>query len=171
MATDKVKRAFVWMRNAMRIIDKTTLPGEIAGEIRPTVDTFGWDRLNPQSSGAGLGPQTEAAQGPLAGDSVLLTAVPQGVMRYVIYASMSHDDPLTLVLSMQIRISGLDIGVFQEAAPASVSPFRIGLNRPILLAPGEQLLCRSSPAPAAGQRLFVRYKFVDLDPGEYIPAL
>ena len=92
MAIDKIKRAFIWMRVALRITDKTTLPGDVLGEIRPILDTFGWDRRSPESSGPGDGPQTENNQSNLAGDVVTLSAVPEGVMRYVLYASASHDE-------------------------------------------------------------------------------
>ncbi len=172
MARDKVKRAFLWLRQTLRIIEKTTLPGEILGEVRPTIDTFGWDRLNPQSSGPGIGPTNENAQGALAADSVTLTGVPQGVMRYVIFLSCSHNDPVAggLELSMQIRTGGIDIGI-GESRVIAANPVRNGITRNILLAPGELLVCRSVPAPAVGTRLFIRYRFVDIDFGEYIPAI
>jgi len=170
MARDKVKRAFIWIRNTLRIIDRTTLPGEILGEIRPTLDTFGWDRLSPAPAGEGTGPVAENAQGALATNSVLLSAVPQGVMRYVIFLSGSHDDPVAggLELSFQLRVAGVDVGISSSAVVAA-NPVRMGLERNILLAPGELLLMRSVPTPAIGTRLFLRYRFVDIDFGEYIP--
>jgi len=169
MARDKVKRAFIWLRNTLRIIEKTTLPGEVLGEIRPTVDTFGWDRLSPESAGPGVGPTTENQQSILGGDVAALSVVPQGIMRYVFAASASHDDPVAggLALSIQRRNGGLDIGLTQAVATAA-SPVRHGLLRSILLAPGEQLLARSTPAPVITSRIFVRMLFVDIDAGEYI---
>jgi len=172
MAIDKIKRAFIWLRVALRITDKTTLPGEILGEVRPTMDTFGWDRRSPESSGPGTGPQTETAQSALAGDSVLLSAVPQGVMRYVLSASCSTDDPAgNLTLSLQVRTSGLDIGVQPAVDNASQDPTEHALDHPILLQPGQQLICRSEPAAAIATRLRIAMQFVDLDLGEYMPAL
>lgn len=137
--------------------------------IRPTIDTFGWDRLAPQSSGPGVGPVTTNNQSVLGGDTVALTAVPEGVMRYVIAASCSHDDPVAggLALSIQFRHGGLDIGLTQASSTAA-SPVRHGLLKPFLLAPGEQLLARSTPAPVITSRIFVRMLFVDIDLGEYI---
>jgi len=169
MAEDRVKRAFIWLRKTMRITDKTTLPGAILGEIRPGIDTFGWDRLAPESAGEGVGPTNENAQSNLATDSVVLSAVPTGVMRYVIRASCSHNDPVAggLELSMQVRSGGLDVAITQSR-PIAANPCRNGLDRNILLAPGEILLARSTPAPAAGTRIFIRYQFVDIDFGEYI---
>jgi len=171
MARDKVKRAFVWMRNSLRIIDRTTLPGEILGEVRPTIDTFGWDRLAPGSAGEGAGPTAENAQGGLASNSVLLSVVPANVMRYVIFLSGSHDDPVAggLELSFQLRTAGIDIGIAPSRVTAA-NPVRMGLERNIVLIPGQQLLLRSVPTPAVGERLFLRMRFVDIDFGEYIAS-
>jgi len=171
MARDKVKRAFIWMRNSLRIIDRTTLPGEILGEVRPTIDTFGWDRLSPAPAGEGAGPTAENAQGGLASNSVLLSAAPANVMRYVIFLSGSHDDPVAggLELSFQLRTAGIDIGIAPSRVTAA-NPVRMGLERNIVLVPGQQLLLRSVPTPAIGTRLFLRMRFVDLDFGEYIAS-
>ncbi len=157
----------------MRIIDKTTLPGEILGEIRPSLDTFGWDRRNPESSGPGAGPTSENALGVLAATTAQLAPVPAGVMRFVINASWQTDDPAQVAfLFCVVRNSGLDIAVqepfFINANAANV---RIGLVKPLLLEPGDILVVGSSTAPAVGQRLSIRYRFVDLDFGEYMPAL
>lgn len=172
MAEDKIKRAFVWIRQTLRIVDRTTLPGAILGEVRPTLDTFGWDRLSPSPSGVGNGPSSENQQGTLAADTVQLTAVPAGIMRYVIRASCSHNDPVAggLELSLQVRGFGVDVAL---DAPRQVlaNPNRNGLSRNILLSPGDILVCRSVPAPAVGTRIFIRYVFVDLDFGEYIQAV
>jgi len=169
IAIDKVKRAFIWLRKTLRITDKTTLPGDVDGMIRPTIDTFGWDRLAPQSSGPGVGPVTENQQSILGGDVATMSVVPQDVMRYVIAASCSHDDPVAggLALSLQCRHGGLDIGLTQASSTAA-SPVRHALLTPFLLAPGEQLLARSTPAPVITSRIFVRMLFVDIDLGEYI---
>jgi len=171
IAIDKVKRAFIWIRKTLRITDKTTLPGDVDGMIRATLDTFGWDRLAPQSSGPGVGPVTENQQSILGGDVAALSVVPDDVMRYVIAASASHDDPVAggLALSLQMRHGGLDIGLTQASSTAA-SPVRHGLLKPFLLAPGEQLLARSTPAPVITARIFCRMLFVDLDLGEYIQA-
>lgn len=167
MALDKIKRSFIWLRNALRIIDRTTLPGEILGEVRPSIDVFGWDRLANDT-------QEELVQGADATSIVVLTAVPQGIMRYVIYASMSHNDPGNITLSMQVRLAAgitpTDIAVQGSIKNVPVQPFRTSLDRNILLKPGEALIARSAPTPAVGAALFIRYKFIDIDVGEYIPA-
>lgn len=171
MATDKVKRALIWLRTAFRITEKTTLPGEILGEIRPTVDVFGWDRFDPNSAGAGSGPEIENANGGLATNIVLLGVVPDGVARLVIYASMSHNDPAGATMAMIVRGAGVDLAIATTPIAILPEPIRFPLERQILLQPGEQIIAVSAVAPAAGTRLNVRYKFVDLDPGEYVPPI
>ena len=178
MAIDKVKRAFTWLRNSLRIIDRTTLPGEILGEIRPTLDTFGWDRLAPVSSGIGVGPQVESASGVLGSNTVSVNPVPEGVMRYVIYCSGFHDDTTALALSLQVRIpvptGTVEIAIDKGTGVAAgqiASPIQHGLERNILLAPGERIVLRSVPDPGGVDRLSILYKFVDIDFGEYIRAI
>ncbi len=171
MARDKVKRAFVWIRKTLRIIDRTTLPGEVLGEIRTTLDAFGWDRLSPASAGEGAGPVNETAQSPLNGNTASLTAVPVGVMRYIIHASASTNDPLgTGLINLQVRTGdpgAPEIGI-DKATVAIVQPMLHGLERSLLLAPGEQLLAVMVPGADVVSRVFIRAKFVDIDLGEYI---
>ncbi len=163
-----INRGFMWIRKAVEITEETDSPRVLSEIAQPTVDLFGWDRYTPDGV-----PDDINAQGTLATDSVLLAAVPEGIMRYVIFASCSHNDPVAggLELSMQVRVAGaLDIGV-SRPIQVLANPTRTGIERSILMQPGEVLLCRSNPAPAAGTRLFVRYRFVDLPFGEYIPPL
>jgi len=163
-----INRGFIWLRKVLQITEETESPSVLSEIVRPTMDVFGWERL------AGLvgSPQTITTTGGAATDVVIQLAVPEGVMRFVFFSDVAHDDPVAggLLLSMQIRIGGIDIGLdkpFQSLA----LPARVGLERPILMQPGQQLLARSVPAPAAATSMFLRYRFVDLDPGEYLPPL
>ncbi len=173
MARDKVKRAFLWIRKAMRITQRTQLPAEILGEIRPTIDTFGWDRLNPESSGVGVGPFSQNANGALANTTASFAAVPAGIMRYVIACSMQTDDAaLVAFLRFEIVKDAISVGIQEPfLINGNGANVRIGLNRHILLEPGDVLQMVSSVAPAAGQRNSIRARFVDIDFGEYIRAI
>jgi len=173
MAEDKIKRAFVWLRQSLRIVDRTTLPGTILGEVRPTLDTFGWDRLSPSPSGVGNGPRSLNSNGALASATAAMVAVPDGVMRYIINASIQTDDPaLVAFMRFEVVKDGIAIAAqepfFINANGANV---RIGLNRHLLLEPGDVLQAVSSVAPAAGQRNSIRARFVEIDFGEYVPAI
>ena len=162
-----INRGFMWIRKVLEITEETEVPQVVSEQVRPAIDLFGWDRYTPGH------PDDINAQGTLAADSVLLAPVPAGIMRYVIFASCSHNDPVAggLELSIQVRVEGaLDIGV-SRPIQVLANPTRVGIERSILMAPGEVLLCRSNPAPAAGTRIFIRYRFVDLPFGEYIPPL
>ena len=161
-----INRGFMWLRKVLEITEETDSPRVLSEIAQPTIDTFGWDRLAPDGI-----PDDLNAQGALATSSVLLPAIPDGIMRYVIFASMSHDDPIAggLELSMQVRlINALDIGIGRPTQVLA-NPTRVGIDHPILMSPGQVLLCRSNPTPAAGERLFIRYHFVDIPAGEYIP--
>ncbi len=161
-----INRGFMWLRKVLEITEETDTPRVLSEIAQPTIDTFGWDRLSPEGI-----PDDLNAQGTLASSSVLLAAVPLDIMRYVIFASMSHNDPVAggLELSMQVRlINALDIGIGRPIQVLA-NPTRTGIDHPILMSPGQVLLCRSIPDPAAGTRLFIRYHFVDLPVGEYIP--
>ncbi len=162
-----INRAFSWIKKVMEVTQPTDVPDRLSPLVQPTVDLFGWERYAREG-----GAEDIAAQGTLALNSVLLAAVPEGVLRYVMFASCSHDDPVAggLELSIQVRIGGLDIGITRPVQILA-SPSRSGVERAFILQPGEQVLCRSNPAPAAGQRLFVRYRFIDLPVGEYIAPL
>jgi len=163
-----INRGLIWLKKVLQITEETEAPSTLSELVTPSMDVFGWSRLLGQD---GTQRQTENNQSSLASDIVLLTAVPQDVARFVIYASCGTDDPAAPDLSMQVRTSGVDVAIEHAAQGLNIEPARWGLTRNILLVPGEQLLCRSSPAPAAGQRIFVRMTFVDLEPGEYLPAL
>ncbi len=173
MATDKVKRALIWLRTAFRITDKTTLPGEILGEIRPTVDTFGWDRLNPLSSGPGTGPQSLNALGGLANSTAAFAVVPEGTMRYIISASWETNDPgFVGFLRAEVISEGIAVAV-QEPFEFNANGFgvRIGLQRHILLEPGDVFQMVSVPVPGGAFRNSIRMRFIDIDFGEYIAPI
>ena len=168
MARSGINRGFMWLRKVLQVTEETDTPQVVSENLRPTIDVFGWERYSVEGGTADLN-----AQGTLAADSVLLAAVPADVMRYVIFGSMSHNDPVAggLELSMHVRLVGaLEIGI-SRPIQVLANPTRVGIERSILLAPGQLLLARSVPAPAAGTRLFIRYHFVDLPIGEYIPPL
>jgi len=163
MARDKVKRAFVWIRKTLRIIDRTTLPAEILGEIRPTLDTFGWDRL--------ASTEFATASSPGATTLVQLAAVPEDEAHLFVAAHVTHDDP---VGSKDITLMLEDLGGNRTALTTTVGPnasFFIALLRPILVAPGARLIGVSRNAIAGGSNFVIAGLFARLDVGEYIPPV
>lgn len=171
MPRSGINRGFMWLRKVLRVTEETESPSTLSELVRPTMDVFGWERLAPGLIGDG--PQVVAGTGAAATDIVVLGLTPDNVMRYVTAASMSTDDPAGLIMSIQLRTPNVDLGIEEgdgvnQLAP---QPWRLSLKRPILLAPGEQLIGRSVPAPAPATSLFIRMRFVDIDLGEYLPAI
>jgi len=168
MAPKKIKRALFWMQKALQVLgQRTTLPSNVEETIIPTLDSFGWERWSPE----GGPPLREIAQGNLATASVELDPVPQGVMRYYMMVSGSHNDPATLDLVLICRAGGIDLAIAPAVQGASPLLIRHGFaGVPFLLSPGQQLVVRSEPAPAVGLRLNMRAQFVDIPFGEYIRA-
>ncbi len=162
-----INRALSWLKKTLEITEKTTAPDTLMAGVRPIIDTFGWERLSAEG-----GAENQNNQSNLGVDQAILAAVPEGTMRYVIFASASHNDPVAggLTLTIQIKtVDALDIGIAGPVIDCPISPTRLAKTEPFLMAPGEQLLSRSTPAPAAGQRIFIRAKFVDIPVGEYVP--
>jgi len=161
MALDKIKRQFIWLRKVLGIIDKTTLPGEVMGEVRVAMDMFGWDRL----------PEAQIAQvsNPLA--SFANSAVgPDDVIRVILNASARHTDVINhdIWIEKNPVASLLRVGLNQ---PTNViGGTDAGLTRPTFLAPGDFLRARAEAAVGVGTMVITTY-FVDLPRGEYIPYL
>ena len=164
MPIDKVKRAFTWLRKSLRIIDKTTLPGEILGEVRPTLDVFGWDliaenppeQVNNSSAGATL--------------FTRLPPVPEGEVHLFLTCDAEHTDP---VGSHILRIDYRDETALAESTIVSVATGtalfddRVIIRRPILVTPGARLVVISSDSIPIGSVLNIRGHFVRLNLGEY----
>jgi len=168
-----INRALMWLRKTLQITEVTDSPQILSEILRPTIDVFGWERWSPES-GVGNPPEREIATGALATASVILAVVPQGVMRYYMFVSGSHNDPVAggLDLALICRSGGVDLAVAPAVQGASPLLIRHGFaGRPFLLAPGQQLVMRSVPAPAAGLVLTMRAQFVDIDFGEYVPPI
>ncbi len=160
-----INRAFSWVKKVMEITQPTDVPDRVSPLVQPTLDLFGWERRIDQAANT-------TTTGADAADVVIAAAVPEGIVRYVLYLSASHDDPVAggLLLSLQVRSNAVDFGL-QVPFQCLATPARMGLERPILLEPGQQLLCRSNPAPAALTSMFLRFRFIDLPIGEYMPPL
>jgi len=165
MARDKVKRAFTWLRTSLRIIDRTTLPGEILGEIRPILDTFGWDRLHEASSFAS--PFTAAP-----GNIVTGPVTPDDVIRVYLTAAVRHTDTgvskfLWIEKSLPGNLTFVGVTPPTLAIPPQVPQ---ALGRVIVLEPAARLRGRTDVNLVAGA-IALDLNFIDLPFGEYIPAV
>lgn len=165
MAIDKIKRSFIWLRKVLEITEKTTLPGQILGEVRPTIDTFGWDRLNQTT--------TRVTSGAAASGLVQSAVTPDDVLRLVVAASVQNSDAVqafTMWIEHNDAAVGLSTSLMRPVdIPISATQIRVGLPRMIVLRPGDTLRGRSSPDPGVGLVLALNVYSVDLPIGEYVP--
>jgi len=168
MALDKVKRQFIWLRQVLELIDKTTLPGEVLGEIRVGMELFGWDRLPEVISVNNVG----AA----ATNQVVSAVVPAQFLRLCLAAQVVSSDVAIQqrlwiaqrgVLGGQFDVgvsSPIDQAIGEAGIPAVV-------EKSLYMSQGERLVGRSVPAPGVGEELTLTFRHIDLPLGEYIPYL
>jgi len=165
MATiDKIKRNFLWLRRALGIIDKTTLPGDVVGEVRPTVDLFGWERL-----------PEEQFLATVAGDpatAIASAATPANTLRIVYGASLEHTDTGVNHICWLIKRrnpGSIDVGLPTDRSDIDVGEFMSMIGTTFLVE-GDFIIAEIIGAPVAGQ-LSLRLNVVDVDLGEYVPPI
>lgn len=161
---DKIKRNLLWLRKTLGIIDKTTLPGEILGEVRPTIDTFGWDRLGNL--------QVERVNAAAATSVVVSTVVPADVIRYIHAMSIVHTDTgVTHTVSIVKRRQPNTLNVGIPTDRSTILPLQhVSMIGRTFITEGEFILGQLVTATVAGQ-LTLTFYFVDIDRGEYINAM
>lgn len=164
---DKIKRAFVWLRKALVITEKTTAPGALRNDIQIALDVFGWERYDETTnrnnvSGANV-------------NTIASPAVPADVLRLVIEASVETSNavlPFHMWMDKLDAATNINVGVMRPiAVPISAIVIRNALDRPLILRPGDVLAGRCTPATGVGETLAIRQRFIDLPIGEYIRAL
>lgn len=164
MAIDKIKRAITWIRKSLDITEKTTNPGTIDGNIRPTIDAFGWERL----------PQTEltSVSSP-SGTSVDFGAAFTDTqsIRLIMKASFRHTDTgVTHSVSIIKRLSsgGAEVGLPLDRPTIIVGEIASMIGHTYLIA-GQILQFQIVTALVAGA-IAANIEFVDIPRGEYIPS-
>jgi len=162
LAIDKIKRNFVWLRKVLGIIDKTTLPGEILGEVRPTLDTFGWDQLQ-QPSAFG----STFAVAPATSTAAAVT--PEGFLRVYFHAAVRHTDT-GVDHFLWIEKVLANTGQVIEITPPNIQ-VPVGVPQSatqwIMVEAGATIRGRTDIPLVAGA-IALNVNFVDLPSGEYI---
>lgn len=162
MPVDKIKRSFLWIRKSLGIIDKTTLPGDVNGEVRVAMDLFGWDRLQQ--------PGVHQNSGTTAATTVNGLLCPPDVLRLVLCGDVHHNDPIDRTIWMEkvTPASAVALGI--------VVPRLLGtlegnpLERWVYLVEGERLRARADAMGVAAV-LSLTLSVIDVPVGEYIAAL
>ncbi len=162
MAIDKIKRSFTWIRNALRVIDKTTLPGEIQGDIRPSIDLFGWERL----------PEEQILQVAAAATGEVLSATPPvGTLRLVLHCSLlitGSGVGVTAIIRKRNAL-GANCGLPTDRDAIEDDEVASVIGRTFLAA-GDVIVAAYVNPPLGGTST-LSLNVVDLDIGEYIPPL
>lgn len=81
--TSGINRALSWIKKALQITEITSVPDRTEVVVRPTLDLFGWERLDQVA--------TRATSNPLAAQ-VLTPVVPDGIIRVWTHVSVEHSD-------------------------------------------------------------------------------
>ena len=162
MPVDKIKRSFTWLRKSLGIIDKTTLPGDVNGEVRVAMDLFGWDRLQQ--------PAVHQNSGTAAATTVNGLICPADVLRLVLQGDVHHNDVVDRTIWMEkvTPASSVALGIVVPRDLGSLEPNP--LERWVFLVEGERLRARAD-AMGAGMVLSLTISIIDLPVGEYIAPL
>lgn len=159
---DKIKRSLTWIRKSLRITERTTVPGSVSGLILPTIDAFGWDRRSDYE--ATFASATGTTQ-------VTLPAQADDVLRLITECSVEHFDIANaLNVWMTVQTGNTEVGILAPILiPVSTINIPSGMNTPFILKPGDLLRGKCEPATGGGITLRIKARFIDLEPGEYIP--
>lgn len=97
--------------------------------------------------------------------------VPDDRQWWMPYCEVYHDDPaLTSHMWIEIRDrAGKDVAV-SGAGDVTLNR-HISIRRPLIIPEGGAIRGKIAVAPAAGQRITIRYRYVETELGEFIPAI
>jgi hypothetical protein len=167
-----INRALMWLRKTLQVTELTDAPQVLSELLRPTIDVFGWDRYSKKFSALVVGGVTI--------DRAISIPVPDGEVHLITAASVESDEAPAVAATMWIEHRAINPAVGAGVVDSAVGrPFlkaaglaiAVGLERPILLIPGESVIGRIDPAPAATFRINVSLQGIILDVGEYVPPL
>lgn len=165
MSTDKIKRSFVWLRKTLGIIDKTTLPGEVLGGVRPVMDLFGWERLGEPSQF--ISPFTASP-----GNTVTSAVVPPDFVRLILFAAVRHTDPGVthfLWIDKVMPVGGTTVSLVPSPTLQDTNVPQ-ALARHVILEPGSALRGRSVDALVGGA-IALDINSLDIPLGEYVKGI
>ncbi len=158
-----INRALMWLRKTLQITETTDSPRVLSEILAPSIDVFGWERLNETTQLVTAGTNVNTVASP---------AVPADVLRLIVSASVETSNSV-LAFHMWMDnldfVSGTNIGVMRPiAVPISAIIIRNGFESRLFLRPGDVLAGRCTPSTGVGETLTLRQRFVDLPIGEYV---
>ncbi len=163
-----INRGLMWLRKVLQITEETESPRVLSEIVGPTIDTFGWSRLGPdqQTFTRTVGTNVDVIESPV---------VPDDVVRLITAACVETNNAVlafTLWIELSNGTGAGSISIIRPLEiPISAVPIKVGVERIHVLAPGERLRGRSSPATGVGSDLRIYQRFIDLPFGEYVGYL
>lgn len=140
-----------------------SLPREIDDKISPVFDAYGWERCVDARGRVFSGVNVDFVQS---------TSVPAGRLQYIFDISVSTtNNVLAFTVSLDQAVAG---SVFVGLIPPMLLPVgtagqRFGAGRSVVMGPFDNLVFRTSALVGIGETLEMRYRFVEIPFGEYIP--
>ena len=161
-----INRALMWLRKTLEITEETEAPQILSETLRPTIDVFGWDRLPGVTVESRLLSNSNAVQS---------STVPADVLRLVLEASVETNDTVQAFTYWVEHIDGdfaITTGLMRPIAiPISAVSIRAGIERIVVLRPGDRIQGRCSPATGVGLNIRINTRWVELPIGEYVGNL
>ncbi len=169
-----------WLLKALNIAptEDTGPPNFIPDTISPAVDVLGWQRYDEILYDNVTGAADVLSIFPNVNESWVsvlggFAAVPPDTLRVIYNVHTEHDDDTDrrTWLVIRDRITLAELKVANDGA-GIVQPkfYPTAVTRPILLRTGDTIIGRVQ-ALTLGNKLSMRYSWIDLTPGEYIPHL
>lgn len=139
-----------------------SLPSTVLDTIRAVIDAKGWQALGDFEA------RVTSTVGPVT--DVNSDQPPEGEQWYVVGASLFHDQGTTHDLSIELFSEKDVIGVAIRESTSRGSAVILGLGRPVTLVRGMFLNGHSRTTVVGPAALTLRYMFIRLKKGEYLPG-
>jgi hypothetical protein len=161
-----INTALDWISKAFgkRVTDKDDPPRYVLDTIQAIVPAKGWQAFETQRS------ETIIAPGPGV-QTVLSSSPPQGEWWWIYQADVRHNE----AANKDVRF---DKYTQQTNTATAIQQVRtigqfvfLALERPMLLLPGDILAAESVQVVGGGFNWQLRYTYLPLAPGEYLPGV
>jgi len=153
-------RPFDWVATALRSFRERPLPGTYITQASPGFDLFGTSRVPEMTA--------ELTQGVLGGVEVFGARVARTKWRQYISVAVSHDDPVSRIMTLTriIQDDILGFPVLPWAVSDRALPANVFLTGRMASVPPDGRIAASVPGIGVGNQLSLRSLFIEYDVGE-----
>ncbi len=158
-----INRAFSWLKKTLEITEVATVPASILPEVRAVADLFGWEKLEHI--------QFEQINVAAPGVAVASATPGPGILRFIIAGCLTHTDTgVTHTVSINKRTNPANINIGTPTSPQDIDVGMFAsMHNKVFLVQNDFLIGSVLAAPAVGV-ISLRFHFVDLEIGEYLPG-